>query len=123
MAKKNEQTKNNFSEKSKDKVVQSSNNSLGQHCFGCQGYRHVRSKCPTYLRSKGKDIAVTLSDDEESGHEFESDQEGNFIDFTTTVVVGELKLLRRTLPVGNSLRMLTCKRLTTIYARLQQKML
>ena len=33
--KKNKTTKNNNSEKSKDKVVQSSNNSLGQQCFGC----------------------------------------------------------------------------------------
>ena len=33
--KKNDTTKNNISEKSKDKVVQSSNNSLGQQCFGC----------------------------------------------------------------------------------------
>ena len=33
--KKNKTTKNNNSEKSKDKVVHSSNNSLGQQCFGC----------------------------------------------------------------------------------------
>jgi len=71
--KKNEQTKNNFSKKSKDKVVQFSNNSLGQQCFGCQGYGHVRSECPTYLRSMGKVMIVTLSDDEESGHESKSD--------------------------------------------------
>ena len=67
--KKNETTKNNNFEKSKDKVVQSSNNYLGQQCFGCQGYSHLRSKCPTYLRSKGKTMAVTLSDDEVSDHE------------------------------------------------------
>ena len=58
--KKNEPTKNNFSEKSKGKVVQSSNNSLGQQYIGCQGYGHVRSECPTFLKSKGKAIAVTL---------------------------------------------------------------
>ena len=33
--KKNETTKNNNSKKSNYKVVQSSNNSLGQQCFGC----------------------------------------------------------------------------------------
>ena len=33
--KKNKTTKNNVSEKSKDKIVQFSNNSLGQQCFGC----------------------------------------------------------------------------------------
>ena len=71
--KKNETTKNNTSKKSKDKVVQSSNNSLGQRCFGCQGYGHLRSESPTYLRSKGKVISVTLSNDEDSDHESESD--------------------------------------------------
>ena len=57
--KKNEQTKGVSSEKtnfSKDKVGQSSSNSLGQQCFGCQGYGHVKAECPTYLRFKGKAI-------------------------------------------------------------------
>ena len=36
-------------------------------------------------------MAVTLSDDEESGHKSKSDQEGNFIAFTITTVVGESK--------------------------------
>ena len=49
------------------------NNSLGQQCFGCQGNRRERSKCPTYLRSMDKAMIVTLSDDEESGHESKSD--------------------------------------------------
>ena len=89
---KNEQTKNNSSKIPKVKVVRSSNNSLGQQCFGCQEYGYVRSECPTYLRSKGKVMAVTLSDDEESGHKSKSDQEGNFIAFTITVVVGESKI-------------------------------
>ena len=71
--KKDEPTKNNFSEKSKDKVVQSCNNFLGQQCFGCQGYGHVRSECPAYLKSKGKVMTVTFSDDEESGYKSKSD--------------------------------------------------
>ena len=79
--------------KSKDKVVQSSNNSLGQHCFDCQGYGHLRSECLTYLRSKGKAMTVTLSDDKVSDHESESDQEGNFIVFTATVKVSELEIV------------------------------
>ena len=66
--KKNEAIKNNFSEKSKDKVVQSSNNYLGQQCFGCQGYGHVRFKCPTYLKSNNKVLAATFSDDEVFDH-------------------------------------------------------
>ena len=85
----NESTKVNNAEKPKEKVGQTSNNSMGQQCFGCQGYGHVKSECPAFLRSKGKDIAVTLSDDEVSDHEFGSDEDGNFIAFTATVVVDE----------------------------------
>ena len=59
----NEPTKVNIAEKPKEKVGQTSNNSMGQQCFGCQGYRHVKSECPTFLRSKGKAMAVTLSND------------------------------------------------------------
>ena len=91
--KKNEPIKNNILEKSKDKVVQFSNNSLGQQCFGCQGYGHVRSECTTYLKSKDKAMAITLSDDEESDHESKSYQEGNFMVFTTTDVVGEFEIV------------------------------
>ena len=36
-------------------------------------------------------MAVTLSDDEVSDHDFESDQEGNFMAFTTTTVVSEIE--------------------------------
>ena len=66
--KKNETTKNNVFEKSKDKVVQSSNIFLGQQCFGYQGYGHFRSECPTYLRLKGKIMVVSLNDDEGANH-------------------------------------------------------
>ena len=44
--KKNDSAKNNNAEKSKEKVGQSLNNSLGQQCYGCQGYGHMKSKCP-----------------------------------------------------------------------------
>ena len=77
----------------KHKVFQSSNNSLGQQCFGCQGYGHLRSECPTYLRSKRKAMAITLSDYEVSNHESESDQEGNFMAFTATAVVSESEIV------------------------------
>ena len=59
----------NNAEKPKEKVGQTSNNSMGQQCFGCQGYGHVKSECPTFLRLKDKAMAVTLSDDEVSDHE------------------------------------------------------
>ena len=62
---------------------------MGPQCFGCQGYDHMKSKCPTYLRSKSKAMAVTLSDDEVSNDESGCDEDGNFITFTATVVVNE----------------------------------
>ena len=79
----------NNNEKPKEKVGQTSNNSMGQQCFGCQGYGHVKSECPRFLRSKGKAMAVTFSDDEVSDNESGSDENGNFIAFTTTAVVDE----------------------------------
>ena len=62
---------------------------MGQQCFGCQGYGHVKSECPTFLRSKGKVMAVTLSDDEVSDNESGNDEDGNFIAFIATAVVDE----------------------------------
>ena len=85
----NESTKVNNTDKSKEKVSQTSNNSLGQQYFGCQRYGHVKSKCPTFLRSKGKAMTVTLSDDEVFDHKFGSDENGNFIAFTATALVDE----------------------------------
>ena len=49
----------------------------------------MKSECPTYLKSKGKAMAVTLSDGEVSNDELEHDEDGNFIAFTTTAVVNE----------------------------------
>ena len=62
---------------------------MGPQCFGCQGYDHMKYECPTYLRSKGKAMAVTLNDDEVSDVESGSDEDVNFITFTATVVVNE----------------------------------
>ena len=42
----------------------------------------MKSECSTFLRSKGKTMAVTLSDDEVSDHESSGDENGNFIAFT-----------------------------------------
>ena len=85
----NDPTKVNNTEKPKEKVGQPSNNSMGQQCFGCQWYGHMKSKCPTFLRSKGKAMAVTLSDDEISDNESGSNEDGNFIAFIATAVVDE----------------------------------
>ena len=62
---------------------------MSPQCFGCQGYGHMKSECPTYLKSKGKIMAVTLSDNEVSNDESRYDEDGNFIVFTTTAVVNE----------------------------------
>ena len=43
----------------------------------------MKFECPTFLRSKCKAMAVTLSDDEVSDNEFGSDKDGNFIAFTS----------------------------------------
>ena len=49
----------------------------------------MKSECPTYLKSKGKAMAITLSDGEVSDDELECDEDGNFIAFTATAVVNE----------------------------------
>ena len=85
----NELTKVNNTDKPKEKVDQTFNNSMGQKCFNCQGYGHVKLECPTFMRSKGKAMAVTLCDDEVSDHEFDNDEDGNFITFTAAAIVNE----------------------------------
>ena len=54
---------------------------MGPQCFGCQEHGH--------LKSKGKAMAVTLSDDEVSHDESGYDVNGNFITFTAIAVVNE----------------------------------
>ena len=62
---------------------------MGPQCFGCQEYGHMKSECSTYLKSKCKAMAVTLSDGKISDGESECDDDGNFITFTATTVVNE----------------------------------
>ena len=73
---------------------------MGRQCFGCQGYGHVKSEYPTFLRSNGKTIVVTLSDDEISNNESGSDEEGNFIAFTVVNVVDETIVVKENLSDG-----------------------
>ena len=82
--KRNEPTKVNNTNKPKEKVGQTFNNSMGQQCFGCQGYGHVKSEYPTFLRSKGKAMAVTFNDDEVSDHESSSYESNELSIFITT---------------------------------------
>ena len=62
---------------------------MGPQCFGCQGYGHMKSECLTYLRSKGKAMAIALIDDDVSDDESGNDEDGNFITFTAISVVDE----------------------------------
>ena len=52
------------------------------------------------MRLKGKTIAVTLSDDEESDNESGSDEDGNFIAFTATAVVDKSVIVDENLSDG-----------------------
>ena len=49
----------------------------------------MKTECPTYLKSKGKAMAVTFSDGEVSDDESECDEDENFIAFTATTVMNE----------------------------------
>ena len=49
----------------------------------------MKSEYPTFLRSKGKAMVVTLSDGEIFDHESRNDEDGNFFAFTTTAIVDE----------------------------------
>ena len=49
----------------------------------------MKFECPTYLKSKGKAMVVTLSDNEVSNDESGCDEDGNFITFTATTLVNE----------------------------------
>ena len=58
----------------------------GPKCFGCQGFGHMKQKCPTYLKSIGKTkaLAATLSDtklEDDSNNE----DDGILNGFTTIV--------------------------------------
>ena len=119
----NDPTKVNSTDKPKEKVGQLSNNSMGHQCFGYQGYGHMKSECPTYLRSKGKAMAVTLSDDEVSNDESGCDEDRNFIAFTAIAIVNESVSVEENPSDGNSLRMQIFKKPTINFAKLLQKML
>ena len=64
----------------------------------------MKSEFPIYLKSKGKAMAITLSDGEVSDDEFGCDDDGNFIAFTANTVVNESVFAEENLLIGNSLR-------------------
>ena len=63
--------------KRESKGWQSSNIPTGPKCYGYQGYGHMKPKCPTYLKSIGKNkaLAATLSDMKPKVDSEDSDQE------------------------------------------------
>ena len=58
----------------------------GPKCFGCQGFGHMKQKCPTYLKSIGKSkaLAATLSDTELED-DSNNEDDGILNGFTTIV--------------------------------------
>ena len=56
-------------------------------CFRCQGFRHMKQECLTYLKTIGKSkaLAATLSDTELEDDSDGNDDEGILNAFTTTV--------------------------------------
>ena len=58
----------------------------GPKCFGCQGFRHMKHECPTYLKSIGKSkaLAATLSDTELEENS-DNEDDGILNAFTATV--------------------------------------
>ena len=58
----------------------------GPKCFGCQGFGHIKQKCPTYLKTIGmsKALATTLSDTKLKD-DSDNEDDGILNAFTTTV--------------------------------------
>ena len=58
----------------------------GPKCFGCQGFRHIKQECPTYLKTIGKSkaLATTLSDIEPED-DSDNEDDGILNAFTTTI--------------------------------------
>ena len=60
----------------------------------------MKFECPTFLRSKGKAMAVILSYYEVSDNESGSDDDGNFITFTATAIVNENVVVKENISDG-----------------------
>ncbi|GAU48935.1 hypothetical protein TSUD_373440 [Trifolium subterraneum] len=57
----------------KTKIDEKPAQSKGIQCHECEGYRHIRTKCATYLKKQKKSLNVTWSDEDESEEEGESE--------------------------------------------------
>ena len=82
----------------------------------------MKFECPTFLRSKGKVMVVTLSDGEVSDHESGNDEDGNFFAFTATIVVNESELIEENPFDGELSECVDLQEAYNNYARLLQRM-
>ena len=58
----------------------------GPKCFGCQGFRHMKHKCPMYLKNIGKSKALTATlSDTQPEVDSDNENEGILNAFTATV--------------------------------------
>ena len=68
-------------------------------------------------------LAITLSDDEISDHEFGSDEDGNFIAFIAIVIVDKSVVVDENPSDGELSENVDCKKPIISFARLLQRML
>ena len=58
----------------------------GPKCFGCQGFGHMKQKCPRYLKTIGKSKALTATlSDTEPEDDFDNEDDGILNAFTATI--------------------------------------
>ena len=58
----------------------------GPKCFGCQGFGHMKQKCPTYLKTIGKSKAFTATlSDTESKDDSDNEDDRILDAFTATI--------------------------------------
>ena len=73
----------------KKKDGKESSSAQGIVCYECNGHGHLKKECQNYLRGKGKVLATTLSDLENSNSdaEGECDSDGNYLAFMAITTV------------------------------------
>ena len=57
----------------------------GPKCFGCQGFRHMKQECPTYLKTIGKSKALAILSNIEPEDDSDNENDGILNTFTATV--------------------------------------
>ncbi|MCI42166.1 gag-protease polyprotein, partial [Trifolium medium] len=62
---------NNFQRKTK--TDEKSNQGKGVQCHEFEGYGHIISECPTFLKRQKNSLTVSWSDEEESAEEVDSE--------------------------------------------------